>query len=413
MDHSLTSPRPLPILLLIFFASAPGCASNSSTLHAHGTIADHTTTARVDHPVAQDYLEGRPLPADLEAVRRAHIADGKLPSEATLAHLTAQYSADVATLFFFEVVKAHAQSRSIQLEYASATRQILKTGENPRLEVSNPNLTVVFAPGWFYKTYGAETGADFQRQLAQLAHMGVPAELIETDENGTVESNAEFIAESMRRLRREGREVLIVSASKSGAEVAIALGDILAPEEATHVLAWLSIGGVHQGSPFADWALNPTVCWFSQLNLGVQGFDLEGALSLQTSRRRPHFASLRFPEHLLLVSYVPVPLSGGISDRGAFGYSRMRDLGPNDGLTMLVDQLLPGGLVIVEPGVDHYFDHPDRELRSLALVEVLLKRLGATSAVSNGTHAPVGGAAHASLGPQGGDRAPREDGHDR
>jgi hypothetical protein len=97
------------------------------------------------------------------------------------------------------------------------------------------------------------------------------------------------------------------------------------------------------------------------------------------------------------VSYVQVPLSGGISDRGAFGYSRMRDLGPNDGLTMLVDQLLPVGLTIVEPGVDHYFDHPDRELRSLALLEVLLERLEATSR----------------LRPERGDCAAREDGHDR
>ena len=383
MDHFFTSPRLLPLLILVLSTSVPGCASSSSTLHAHGTIADQTMTARVDHPVAQAYLEGRPLPVDLEELRRAHIPDGRLPSEATLARLTAQYSTDVATLFFLEAVTAHDPSTSIQREYASAVRRITQTGENPQLEVTSSRLTVVFAPGWFYKTYGAETGADFQRQLAQLAQVGVPAELIETDENGTVESNAEVIAESMRRLRREGREVLIVSGSKSGAEVAIALGDILAPEEATHVLAWLSIGGVHQGSPFADWALNPTVCWFSQLNLGVQGFDLEGALSLQTSRRRPHFARLRFPEHLLLVSYVPVPLSGGISDRGAFGYSRMRDLGPNDGLTMLVDQLLPGGLAIVEPGVDHYFDHPDRELRSLALLEVLLKRIGAATATNN------------------------------
>ena len=119
--------------------------------------------------------------------------------------------------------------------------------------------------------------------------------------------------------------MLIVSGSKSGAEVAIALGDILHPDETTHVLAWLSIGGVHQGSPFADWALNPTVCWLSQLNLGVQGFDLEGALSLQTTRRRSHFARLRF-------------------------------------------------------------DHPDRELRSLALLEVLLKRLDAATA-TNSDHA--------------------------
>jgi hypothetical protein len=53
------------------------------------------------------------------------------------------------------------------------------------------------------------------------------------------------------------------------------------------------------------------------------------------------------------------------------------ELGPNDGLTMLVDELLPGGLTIIEPGVDHFFAHPDRELRSRALLEVLLMRLGA------------------------------------
>ena len=400
MDHFFISPRVLATLILVLFASAPGCVSSSATLHAHGTIADQTMTARVDHQIARDYLEGRPLPEDLEELRRAHVLDGKLPSESTLTDLTTRYSTDVATLFFLETVSSHDQSTAIQNEYASAVERLTQTGQNQTLDAANSSLTVLFAPGWFYKTYGAETGADFRRQLTQLATVGVPAELIETDENGTVESNAVIIAESIRRLRREGREVLIVSGSKSGAEVAIALGDILPAEETTHVRAWLSIGGVHQGSPFADWALNPTVCWLSQLNLGVQGFDLEGALSLQTARRRSHFARLRFPEHLLLVSYVPVPLSGGISDRGAFGYSRMRDLGPNDGLTMLVDQLLPGGLAIVEPGVDHYFDHPDRELRSLALLEVLLKRLRASTSVSGRSLPLDESAVHASLRPE-------------
>ena len=413
MNHFLTSPRLLPLLILVILVSVPGCASTSSTLHAHGTIATQTMSARVDHPIAQDYLEGRPLPADLEELRRAHITDEKLPSASTLTDLTTRYSTDVATLFFLETVSARGLSTTIQREYASVVERLMRTDGDPQIDAASSRLTVVFAPGWFYKTYGPETGGDFQRQLAQLAKVGVPAELIETDENGTVESNAEIIAESIRRLGRQGREVLIVSASKSGAEVAIALGDILPPEQTTHVRAWLSIGGVHQGSPFADWALNPTVCWFSKLNLGVQGFDLEGALSLQTSRRRPQFASLHFPDHLLLVSYVPVPLSGGISDRGAFGYSRMRHLGPNDGLTMLVDQLLPGGLTIVEPGVDHYFDHPDRELRSLALLEVLLKRLGASASFSGRTFPLAEGTAHASLGPEGGDRTAREDGQDR
>jgi hypothetical protein len=383
MDRILKSPRVSRALVFVVFAATPGCVSNHGNLHAKGILAEQAWTAEVDHPIARDYLEGRTLPPDLERIRHAHVAGGSLPTEPELSYLTTRYSPDVATLFFMEAIRAHDPSRSIQREYAEAVGRLMETGETPVLDVSSSRLTVAFAPGWFYKSYGAETGADFQRQLAQLARVGVPAELIETDENGTVESNAVIIAESLRRLQREGREVLIVSGSKSGAEVAVALGEVLRPEETTGVLAWLSIGGVHQGSPFADWALNPTVCWISQLHLGLQGFDLEGALSLQTNRRRAHFANLQFPEHVLLVSYVPVPVSGDISNRGAFGYSRMRHLGPNDGLTMLVDQLLPGGLTIVEPGVDHYFDHPDRELRSLALLEVLLTRLGAASATKS------------------------------
>lgn len=379
MERLFNTQQLLRASVFIAFALTPGCASNHGHLHAHGALAGRAWTTEVDHPIARDYLEGRPLPLDLQEIRDAHLTEGSLPTEPTLSYLTTRYSPDVATIFFVEAVSAHDPSLSIQREYEDALQRLMQTGEVPTVDLSASRLTVAFAPGWFYESYGTETGADFQKQLDQLARVGVAAELIETDENGTVESNAVVIADAFRRLQREGRQVLVVSGSKSGAEVAIALGDILAPEETTGILAWLSIGGVHQGSPFADWALNPTVCWISKLHLGLQGFDLQGALSLQTTPRRDHFAKLQFPEHLLLVSYVPVPLSGDISNRGAFGYSRMRHLGPNDGLTMLVDQLLPGGLTIVEPGVDHYFDHPDRELRSLALVEVLLARLAATT----------------------------------
>ncbi|UCH29710.1 MAG: hypothetical protein JSV06_01425 [Myxococcales bacterium] len=381
MERFFNSRQLLRASLCIALASTPGCASNHGNLYARGTLAEQSWTAEVDHPIARDYLEGRRLPLDLQELRDAHVTEGLLPSEPTLNYLTTRYSPDVATLFFMEAVSAHDPSRSIQRDYADVIHRLMQTGEDPGLDLSGSRLTVAFAPGWFYESHGAKTGADFQRQLDQLARLGVPGELIKTDENGSVESNAAIIAEALRRLQREGREVLVVSGSKSGAEVAVALGDILAPKETSSILAWLSIGGVHQGSPFADWALNPTVCWISKLHLGLQGFDLEGALSLQTSRRRDHFEKLQFPEHLLLVSYVPVPVSGDISSRGAFGYSRMRHLGPNDGLTMLVDQLLPGGVTIVEPGVDHFFEHPDREVRSLALLEVLLVRIGAAKSV--------------------------------
>jgi hypothetical protein len=378
MNHLVDHPGVPCVVILVTFATALGCTANHGHLYADGVIAQRAWAAQVDHPIARDYLEGHPLPLDLQGMRDAYVSGGALPTVEALTYLTTHYSPDVATLFFMEAVSAHDPSESIQREYVDTVRRLMETGSTPTFSPSSSHLTVAFAPGWFYKSHGTETGADFQRQLAQLARIGVPAELIETDENGTVESNALIIAESLRRLQQEGWQVLVVSGSKSGAEVALALGDVLEPAETRAVLAWLSIGGVHQGSPLADWALDPTVCWISQLHLGLQGFDLDGARSLQTSRRRARFANLRFPDHLLLVSYVPVPMSGDISERGALGYSRMRHIGPNDGLTMLVDQLLPGGLAIVEPGVDHFFDHPDREIRSLALLEVLLKRIGAS-----------------------------------
>lgn len=49
--------------------------------------------------------------------------------------------------------------------------------------------------------------------------------------------------------------------------------------------------------------------------------------------------------------------------------------------------------------MDHYFDHPNRELRSLALLEVLLTRLGAATRVSDGPFPLNEGTAHASLRP--------------
>jgi hypothetical protein len=75
-----------------------------------------------------------------------------------------------------------------------------------------------------------------------------------------------------------------VSASKSGEEVAIALGRELAASESDSVAGWLSIVGVLRGSPLADRGFEPDLCWLMQLSLGVEGFDLEGARSMRTAR---------------------------------------------------------------------------------------------------------------------------------
>jgi hypothetical protein len=52
-------------------------------------------------------------------------------------------------------------------------------------------------------------------------------------------------------------------------EVALALGQELEPSEAESVVGWLSIVGVVRGSPLADRVLEPDLCSFTKLKLGI------------------------------------------------------------------------------------------------------------------------------------------------
>ena len=56
-------------------------------------------------------------------------------------------------------------------------------------------------------------------------------------------------------------------------------------------------------------------------------------------------------------------------------YEALRSAGPNDGLTLLPDELVPGGAVITDIGLDHYYRDPEVELKSLALAYAVLDLL--------------------------------------
>ena len=98
-------------------------------------------------------MEGRPLPADLEELRRAHVADEKLPSASTLTDLTTRYSTDVATLFFLETVSARGPSTTIQREYASVVERLMGMNGDPQIDAASFRLREVKEVGPYH--YGA------------------------------------------------------------------------------------------------------------------------------------------------------------------------------------------------------------------------------------------------------------------
>jgi hypothetical protein len=328
----------------------------------------------VDDEIARDYLEGRPLPASLRKLRAALLSASGTPSRETLARVAREYSTDVAALLFLETVSARPATNSFRARYEQELECVRHLGvERARPEIPD-DLLVLLVPGWFYLTHADQTNANFAIQRRLFEEWDIPHHLVPVEENGNIDVNAEIVAEAIRAVSNEHR-ILIVSASKSGAEVAVALGSKLAPEETDRVVAWLSAVGAVRGSPLADRMLAIDRAWYTRWRLSRSGFDLGGVQSMRASVARPAFDSLRIPPHVAVLSVIAVPLSGNISERASFGYRQLRELGPNDGLTLLADQMMHGAVPLLLPGTDHYFGTADQPVWSTAVFRALVAEL--------------------------------------
>ena len=195
--------------------------------------------------------------------------------------------------------------------------------------------------------------------------------------NGTIESNARYIAERIRSLSRGGTKLILVSTSKAGAEVVTALGSLLSAGEAKPVKAWLSIGGLLGGTRIADDAQSWPRSWLAAVYFWWHGFTTDSIASMTTARSRARLERVKLPSHILVLHYVAVPLSGQVSGAAMDRYLRLREQGPNDGLTLLSDELLPRGIVIVEPGEDHFYLDPLRDHKTLAFARLIVEALEA------------------------------------
>lgn len=353
---------------------AQGCLS-VPRIAASGLLAGYALAGPVDSDVARDLLQGQPIPEELVQMRERYRVSRQVPSREVLEAVSDRYSPDVATLLFIEAVSGRADVQQLRERYETELALVRERGVHNAVPAVPDDLVVLMVPGWFYESHGEETNADYRIQRRLYESWGVNHELVPIRENGTVDENAVIVADAVRAVSRDHR-VFLVSASKSGAEVALALGRELQPQESEQVVGWLSIVGVVRGSPLADRMLEPDLCWFIRLQLGIEGFDLEGAKSMQTSHGRIGFDALRFPEHVRIYSFLAAPLSGQISGRGSFGYQRMRALGPNDGLTLLADELLPQATPILAPGVDHFLGENQEEW-STAIFRVFMNELAA------------------------------------
>lgn len=373
--------RFVPILLCFLLVA---WNSASPRIPVDGSLGEQRITTTVDSEIARYYLEhylrGERLEPkwDQEFDELHEENASSLPNREYLKTLSQTFSVDFAALFLARQILAHPKNSTLQFEFNRQLREFNTTSREggTQLHPQYSKYLVLFVPAWDYERSGDETGADFAEPRSILSGMGIQNSLVEIQPTGSVEENSALITDEILSYYEGNKKIVLVSASSSSPAVAHAIGERLNAHELTHVAAWLNIAGIIQGAPIIDHYKRWPRVWFLRLFLLYHGWQMKSVDSMSAIQSRTRFARLSVPEHILIVNYVGIPMSGDISERARHGYTTLRGEGPNDGATLLADEIIPEGTTLVDFGIDHYLaNDPDIDNKTVTLAQTLLNYL--------------------------------------
>lgn len=358
-----------PLLAILLALSA--CAG----LPVSGIVGGQSIETRVDSEVARYYLANYLAGNHSNSVLDARIdqidqsIDGRVPGRTELQELSEEFSNDFAALVLADRiarVPLNRRFRSLFDEAYSYANKAVPEGR-AQLPSAAARYEALLVPTYLYNrpfVYGADLAAPREA----LQKVGLPCHFVETRDDGPIESNAAIVSAAIRARAQSGRRLIIISASKSAAEVALALTK-LGPSETRHVAAWINAVGALQGTPLIDDKVLP------ELEFIVGKVDAAGVESMSAARSRQRFESFHVPEDVFVVNFFGIPLSGSVSFRGRRGFFPMQKYGPNDGMVLLADMIFPGGITLVKLGSDHFLMDQDLDITTVALVTTVIRWL--------------------------------------
>jgi hypothetical protein len=350
----------ITMVILAYLLLGATCLPKTA-IPVSGILFGRNYTTTVDNLLAKQML----AEPESENVNNFYAAySGKPLDTKTLSEISKKYSMDVSTLYFLEKTYAKPENKEAQDLYLDYCDQLADGNYKGQLSPLY-DYYVVFAPGLDY--LDTTNGGDFAKQRRLLTNNGIQNELILTGNWGFADDNAAIIARRLKELNKLHDKIIVVSASKGGLDVSIALGKLLEPEEITSVKAWISVGGILRGSPVADKYLRWPKCWVAEVGLLFVGQKISLVEDVSYKKRKEEFEDFHFPKHIKRVHFVGAPLSTQIHKRIKSNYCSIRHFGPNDGITPIADEITEGGIVVTELGFDHYYKHPDIDKKTIAL----------------------------------------------
>lgn len=365
---------PLTRVSLIASLSALMLLSACAGLPVRGSVGMQSINTRVDSDAAryyvENYLAGNHTDTELdERIDGVYQnAGGSLPDRGELKLLSDEFSVDFAALYLADQITRTPLNRRFRIAFDQAYDhvRIALPQSRVKLPAAAIDYEVLVVPIYLYKRL-VGSGADLAARAA-LEKVGLPCHFVETQEDGAVETNADMVAAAIRARMQSTRRLIVISASKSSPEVALALTRLEAAEN-RHVAAWINVAGVLQGSPLADEHL------FKELEFLVGEVDPAGEESLTTQRSRRRFDSLRIPKHVLVVNYVGNPVTGTLSFWGQPGFKALQKYGPNDGVSLLSDTIFPDAVTLADLKNDHFMRGKPLDVTTVALAITAIRWL--------------------------------------
>ncbi len=278
-------------------------------------------------------------------------------TDKTLRQITRDEGVDFATALLFDrFQKSREQAKFIQ------RINDLRRQPSPPSGAKNA-VKVVIVPGALY-VERPEMGGDGRIVREAAAAAGFLTELIPTASFGPVVKNGALIRAWLEQHAQE--RIILVSLSKGGADLKLALSGADAPDVFRNAVAWVNVCGPLSGSRMANWILESRLrTWFFRRKFRRQGRDFQFVTDLRHGENTPLNFDVCLPAPMRMLSLTGFPLRRHMTTRfSRFCHRTLAKSGPNDGTTLLADlQALPGDIYPAW-GMDHYF-RPESEARSL------------------------------------------------
>lgn len=276
----------------------------------------------------------------------AEVNHAALPSYEELREISARDGVDAATTLLYQAVLDSPQ-------YSWFISRVRSLSQETAPCPPPADVALAIVPGAFYRENPA-SGADGHVVREQAERMGWRVEMIPTGSTASLQENANFICRWLDE-RRQSR-IVLVSLSKGGPDVKMALAQPGGGQAFQSVVVWINLCGLLNGTPLADWMFSRRLgAWLFRQYLRLRRQDFEFVRDLRRGEDTPLDFEVRLPALLQMISVAGFPLTQHLTNGMARRCHRqLTPHGPNDGGMLLADICALPGLIYPIWGGDHY-----------------------------------------------------------